>query len=1364
MKELLAQKIPSRSASPRFTIIHTRHPLSSILAVSFLLNFANPLLAGPRDAQWKKVEDAINQGLPKTAITNLEPIIQGALKDKAYAEAVKAIAKKIALEGNIQGNKPEEKITRLEAEIAKAPGEMVPVMDTLLAHWYWQYFQQNRWRFMQRTTTAQAPGKDFTTWDLPRLFNEIDRQFQSALAAETTLRATPVSAWDDLLQKGTMPDSYRPTLFDFIAHEALAFYTSGEQAATKTQDAFELSADSPILSTAEEFLNWTPSPQENSIQLKAIRLYQNLLLFHRNDPAPQLAFAATDLERLTWGGNAAFGENKNDRYKTALDQFLRLYADFDISTLAIERKARVLQQEGDLVAAHDAAQGGAKLFPQSPGGRLCRNLVTEIESRSANVTTERVWQPCRTNAASAGERQDACPKISIQYRNIAAVYFRAIPYDWESLLEKRQNRPENLNEQERRDVLAKTPAYQWSEKLTPTSDYKEKTAKFNAPDKLKPGFYFIASSYDPSFSEKNNLISLTDIWVSDLALVTRTRAGNIEGFVLEATSGEPIAGAEVAVWHLDNNGNRIADPLLNTDTNGFFSLKPSQNSAYLFRARYRGRELATPADLWSYGWQNSEPARPAAQTVLFTDRAIYRPGQNVQFKGICLWVDQSKDNYEVLKGEAVTIVFRDQNGKEIARQNQRANDYGSFTGSFSAPRDRVMGQMSLVAEGRARGQAWVRVEECKRPKFEVNLEAPKTAAKLNEQVSLTGHAMSYTGAAIDSAQVKYRIVRQVRMPWWWGWWRGGWPQSESQEIAHGSLNTETDGSFKIEFVAKPDPKVLEKDEPTFVFNITADVTDTAGETRSADRSIRVGYTALEATVRAKDWQTDAEPIELTLGTRTLDGEPQVTEGNVKVYQLLAPERVYRPSLASVGYWPNRFQPGTAGEEESQQDLSNPNDWPLGAAIAERGFTTDTNGSAILSFKLPAGAYRVLLETQDRFGKKVTGRLPLQVLKPDDTKLGIKIPSLFASPAWQVEPGAEFVALWGTGYDTGRAFIEIEHRHEMLQRFWTKPGQTQQQVKLTVNEAMRGGFTVHLTQVRENRAYLQSHAVVVPWSNKELELKWEHFVSKLQPGNKETWSLQIQGPKTAAEKLQTRVAELVATLYDESLDAFVPHNWPGQFNVFRQEYSAVQPQFANLSQTFQPIFGRWDQPYEGVVITYRSFPTDLTVNLWGYAYFSQNGHMLTKSMAANRAVLQEAEGRAGLPAGAPVAESLALGDKPRIGTALGGMAAKDASAEPSASQQLKPDLTQVTARKNLNETAFFFPQLTSDSNGVVRMTFTMPEALTKWHFMGFAHDNSACSGLLDAHAVTSKDLMVQPNPPRFLREGDTVEFVVKVSNQ
>ena len=1343
----------------------------------FAMNFS--LSAGPRDAEWKKVEAAIKAGLPRSAITNLEPIIAAALHEKAYAEAVKAIGEKIALQGNIEGNKPEEKIIRLEAELAKAPAEMAPMLETVLADWYWQYFQQNRWRFLQRTATSESPGKDFTTWDLPRLFAEIDKHFQHALAAEPFLKATPVSSWDALLKKGSMPDSYRPTLYDFIVREALEFYSSGEQAAAKAEGEFELSADSPVFDTVETFIAWEPAPAGKNAMpgggvppvLRALRLYQQLLRFHQADPPPHLALAAADLERITWAWNTAFGETKNAACKAALERFSHNFADNEISASAMEREARVLQQENDPLTAHQLAQRGAELFPGSPGGKLCRNLVNEIEAKSVSINTEQVWNCFSNNGA-------ACPRISVQYRNIEKLYFRAIRYDWEVFLQKRHNRPENLSEEERHQVLAKKAAWEWSEDLAPTTDYRERIVSSAAPRNLSPGFYFIAASHDPHFAEKANLIAMTSVWVSDLALVTRVRDGKLEGFVLDANSGEPLNGAEVSVWHLDNIGNRAADPALTTDENGFFAMKPSQNHGFLFRARHHGCEVANGEDFWAYGRPDDE-ARPLAMTVFFTDRAIYRPGQAIQYKGICLWVDQAKDNYNVLKGEDLTVIFQDMNGKEVARQKHRANDYGSFAGSFTAPRDRVLGQMSLHVDGRAHGDAYFRVEEYKRPKFQVTLDAPKTAVKLNQKAVLAGHALGYTGAAVDGAQVRYRVVRRVQMPIWCRWWWGGWPQQENQEIAHGTTRTETDGSFKVQFAALPDPKVAEKDEPIFDFEISADVTDTAGETRSASHDIRVGYAALEATMQADQWQTEEKPVELKLTTKTLDGEAQSAEGVVKIYELQPPSQVQRPPIA--GFEPWRYQRGFPGSANfgggDTNNLSNPDNWPLGKVFAEQSFSTDTNGEAKLTLALPGGVFRAMIETQDRFGKKVTSRLPLQVLRPEATKLDIRIPELLAAPAWEIQPGKEFMAVWGTGYAEGRAFIEIEQRHQMIQRFWTKAGQTQQQIKLAVTEALRGGFTLHITRVRENRAWLDSRKVGVPWKNKELELKWEHFVSKLQPGVKETWSVLVQSPKPKVQGQGTAeperaVAEMVATLYDESLDAFAPHSWPGGFGIFREDNSTLQAQFANRRVDFQQVYSSWGPGYEVVRISYRSFPPDLKANLGGYRYFrrfegvSGGGGGVSRQAFADRMDEGNLSLNSPAPASAAPMAVDAVASKATVANfALMGPQAglSEAPGEPPP-PPAQPDLNQVTARKNLNENAFFFPQLTSDSNGLVRMTFTMPEALTKWKFIGFAHDQSVRSGLLEGHAITAKDLMVQPNPPRFLREGDTVEFTVKVSNQ
>ena len=1315
-----------------------KHALAALFTASIL-----SLMAGPRDAQWKQVDEAVQKGLPRSAVQALAPIIQGALADRSWGEAVKAIAQKIVLEANIQGNKPEEKIARLESEITRAPQDIKPLLNTILAHWYWQYFQNNRWRFLGRTPTAASPGGDFTTWDLPRLYAEIDRRFSLALAGEKSLKNIPIATHTDLLSRGALPDEYRPTLYDFIAFEALSFYGSGEQAAIKPEDAFTVAADSDIFAPATQFRAWKlPSADTNSPIVKAIHLYQDLLRFHRADQDPS-AFIDADLARLIYAKNVAYGENKNARYEGALKGLVDQWADHDISARALHEWASVRQQENDLVEARALALRGERAFPQSAGGKLCHNLIAAIEAKSLGISTERVWNK-------------PWPKIQVRYRNLTNVWFRVVAYDWEALVERGNGTAANLNEEERKQLLQKAAAYQWTATLPPPTDYREASRDLPAPEALKPGFYFLLASGRPDFGRDDNEVSVASIWVSDLALVVRPRGGNIEGFVLAAESGDPITGAQVRAWIRDRQGHRIEQPVIGTDGNGFFSL-PANNPGYVISARYQGRELAAAHDFAAY-----RPQPPAAdeRTIFFTDRALYRPGQIIQYKGICLRIDQEKDNYQVLGGRKVTVVFSDPNGKEIARQTRPSNDYGSFAGSFTAPRDRLMGAMQIRVENGPQGGAMLRVEEYKRPKFQVTLDAPKTAPKLNDTADLTGHALSYTGAAVDGASVQYRVVREVRMPPWWGWFGRRLPrQGESQEIAHGTTATASDGSFKIAFIAKPDLSVPEKDEPTFVYQVSADVTDTTGETRSAERRLNVGYTALAATLDADEWETKDKSVNLKIKTETLDGEGQAAEGTIKVYRLEAPVRVQRPGLApsfGFGYRP----------VEAAGDMSNPNNWPPAGVVEEKGFTTDASGAATLSFNLGVGVYRAQLETQDRFGKKVTARFPLLVLDPGASRLDIKIPHLVSAPAWSVEAGQEFTAIWGTGYEQGRAFIEVEHRGKMLRRFWTKPGETQVAIKQAVTEAMRGGFTVFVTRVRENRAFLEARHIAVPWNNKNLEVKWEHFTSKLEPGQQETWTAIVRGPQA-----QKSVAEMAVTLYDASLDAFLPLDWPERFNFFRQDYTTANAEFANASEFLQPWQGSWVQNYVNAIWSYRTFPPWI-VNQ--YRSYGIGGGMrlsrfadATGRQANNYSMAEE---RVAMPASVAanakgIMQAPTLAKEPQLGVAFSGAVPAAAPlAPPKAPVPSNIDLTQVTARKNLNETAFFFPQLVSDSNGVVRMTFTMPEALTTWRLLGFVHDKRCRAGYLADKAITAKDLMVQPNPPRFLREGDRIEFTVKVSNQ
>lgn len=1295
--------------------------------------------------QWKSVTEAINKGLPKTAIEALLPIIDRAKASQNYDEAIKAVCMKISIDAEIQEQDDAQRIKSLQTEIDASPAAMQPVMRAVLANWYWQYFNNNRWRFMRRTQVGDAAtggdainDDDIQTWDLARILAAIDTHFQSALAGADLLKSIPVTRYDELLQPGVNTDGYRPTLFDVLTFNAIDFYSTGEQAASQVQDSFELSADGPVFGTVDQLVTWQPATNDStSLTLTAVKLFQSLLSFHQND-ADRSALLDADLYRLQFANNVAGEENKTQRYRAALKRFADENARHELSSRALYLLAESHQQDDELATAHAIAIQGERRFPDSIGGRQCHNLIAQIESPAMSITAERVWNDI---GGANG------PTIDVNYKNLSRVHFRLVPLDFDGFLQSGAWSPEQLDQRKIDALVAANPVASWSAELPATDDYQSRTESVAPADFKTPGSYFLIASADESFAQADNQVSICEVWISDLALVTRNYGskGVIDGFVLRADNGTPVAGATVTAYGQSNRSNlREKFAAVTTDNNGMYRITGNQIRQLVLLATKGGQSLTTANSLGLY--QYPQVQNPNLQTVFFTDRSIYRPGQTIQFKGICFLHQPDQATYKTLQNRSVEVIFSDVNGEKIETVRLKTNGYGSFSGSVTAPRDRLNGRMTIAVNGEPNGQTSIRVEEYKRPKFQVTLDVPDDEIKLGDKVTVPGVASAYTGAAIDGAKVTWRVVREVRYPTWWlrsCWWMPI-QQGQRQEIADGVATTDSGGRFSITFNAKPDASVDRESEPVFSYTVHADVTDTAGETRSDETTVRVGYTSLAASMSARDYQTDESPTEMKVRTESIGGDARPAKGTVTVYELIQPDTPARPSLRP------RYQPFSRNEKPGV-DPANPDSWPLGDIAFESEFTTDASGTTTIETKLDAGIYRVVLETADRSGTAVRAELPIRVLDPDAENLSIKLPLVLAEENSSVEPGETFAAVWGSGYASARAYVEIERAGQIQLAYWTDADVTQAKITQAVDEAMRGGFTLRVTMVHDNRAYLESRIIDVPWTNKNLNVRWEHFTSKLGPAAKETWTAIVTGPNA-----ETAAAEMVATLYDASLDAYASHAWMNRFNVFRRERSTLSMMFENQLKPLNVVRQGWHVNSKPVDLAYPRLPADVIVGPMAFFGGPFGGGMGGAVRRSSRMAKGDAFGME-MQMAAPMAAGMMADEAPAA------MLMKDGD---DATPTNKPDVDfdNVSLRTNLNETAFFFPQLVAGKDGSVRMEFTMPEALTQWRFIGFAHDRLLRSGSLSGTVVTAKDLMVQPNPPRFLREGDQIEFTVKVSNQ
>jgi len=884
---------------------------------------------------------------------------------------------------------------------------------------------------------------------------------------------------------------------------------------------------------------------------------------------------------------------------------------------------------------------------------------------------------------------------------------------------------------------------------------------------LPVGYYVIMTANNENFSYVENICAYNNLDVSNITYSKRKlNNGNHEFYVYDRTSGEPMPGVSVNTWYFKYNytfrtNQKIKGPSFTTNSDGYF-IVTNDFQGYSFYVDFtKGSDYYPPNEsFYSYNYDYNRP--DDKQVFFFLDRAIYRPGQTVHFKGILL--NRGKDKNEIVPNYKTTVTFKDVNYQVVAKTDMITNDYGTFSGSFIIPLGLLNGYMRLETPD---GNITFSVEEYKRPKFETKVLPLKGNFMLDDVVEVKGSAKSYAGSVLSDANVKYRIVRS---PVWRGWW-SWYYSSPTTEISFGEVKTDEKGEYSIKFKAIPDRTIPKNENVSFNYMVYIDVTDINGETQSTQTGMTVGYVALSVSTDVPDRIDAKNPEKMKIYTQNLNGEFLPAKGEINVFKLNEPEKTLetrkwaRPDkyLYSQSEWYEKL-PGIEFKDESEvRNMSK----------GKNVFKTDFDSKKDTELKFgnlsnwDPGYYKLEINSVDSFGNKVTGEDIFVVFDQKSGKSPVKSVNWFEPLVDRGEPGETAKFLIGST-EKVKVLFEIEHKNNIVEKKWIELNNEQKLIEVPILEKHRGNFSVYFSFVKNNRFYSNQSNIIVPFSNKELDLEFATFRDKLQPGEQEEWQIKIKGSK--GEKV---AAEMIAALYDASLDKFRANYWSFNIYDYYYSYSALNTSDfgAGYSTIVQKDYNKYYYPpsYYYDYLNWHGFNYYGYYNYYGYDYDNygteEGGHYRTttatmngKSGAKKNLAKLDSSGDDGIAENAPsvVANEVMLEEQ----TALPGEVTERELKDKTKSSG---ELNEIKARSNFNETAFFYPQLQTNANGDVIIKFTIPESLTRWKMMGFAHTKDLKYGFINNELVTQKELMILPNIPRFFRENDKMELPAKISN-
>ena len=1097
---------------------------------------------------------------------------------------------------------------------------------------------------------------------------------QASLKDKDRLLLIPVEKLRPMVRVGEASKRYfRDNLYNLLARRAIQIMQQYRwQAAAKANQTNSLPAD---MTDMDQFVTYQFVPVSDcDLTAAVMQTYQSLLKAYDTETERE-GWLLTGIDALNYLYRNFSGNFSNDVCQQELRKWIHTYPAVKTVPEAYLALAQFLQYQNNQVERLRIVREGIAGYPRYEGINQLKNIEKEILNASLSLEIATVYP---------GEQQS----VKVNYKNLTGITLQLYKVNLPVTSAVLQNRTTHFESKYAR--LQREEHFS----LKPTTDYLnvDTTLTIQAP---QAGIYFLKAVPDG----KKGVSDGTLMNVTALKTIYRPLPdGTLELVVVDAVSGQPVSEAEVTIY-TEKGGGYSPQQTYQADKQGTLKLDFLNSNKYWYNAHTAADNAMPILNLWKNDYYYKESKRKEV-LQLFTDRSIYRPGQTVYVSGLAY--EMEKDSTRVLADKKYTVSLYDANNNETGKVEVRTNGFGSFSGQFVLPSPCLTGYFSLRA---ADTSVSFKVEEYKRPTFDVTFEPVKVEYQVGDSIEVVGMAKTFAGAPVQNARVHYNISRSYA--WVWRFMGRGSARWEGEAM------TDADGKFTVPVHFEIDSDRRESPLWYYTYNIQADVTDGAGETQQANLSLPLGSTSMVLNMdNLPDNLVKEKKLEIKLTAMNLSGEPVDTP---VTYQVVEME-----------------EQKDGQEKEGRKVLT-------GTVEANKSFVPEA------IYALPSGNYRLKLSAKDTQGRECTASKNFLLFSLNDKRPPFVITDWFYQDGLEFDAASPATVYIGSSEKNVYLLYDVFAGNKRLESKRIELSDSVVSFRFPYKKEYGDGILVSMAFVKDGRLYSHNARIMKPAPEKKLQLKWTTFRDKLRPGQQEEWKLTVLYPDGSPAE-----AEMLATMYDASLDKI---------------YSAHKLDFGVDFHYVVPLT-YWNTSYMRNAYLYVDFPLKRL-----RAVPLEYSELIIPSTGRMEAMVV---GYGGSPratlAGALKIRGRSAANAVMNQEAVTDMVLQEEMVETSAQEKVEMGSSEELAetgdiqiRENFAETAFFYPQLRTNEKGEVSISFVLPESLTRWTFMGLAHTRNVDYGKIEATATASKEFMLQPNMPRFVRVGDKANIAASLMN-